>query len=266
MWRLNGSTMATTKQTPFDTQQPPQTFSRKQVSHNVRSITKMFPPNNNAGWRKCGRLIVRFVFTSDFCFPQESSVLSARVTTKALPFTHHIQTCHTFHVTALSFFFFIRGLHWLSRASASLFLWAMKKGINRLSQWSVSHCLAHLQPVNYLLARHREDVLNLLLAETWTSPEGATGRAADVKADEQHTWKQSGLFGFKSQKPLEWEQSVCQGARKAFKVLEFSVSSFWLILLNEMKMQFIVTCKVKKTNIQNKSVLKLEYFCLLQIL
>lgn len=59
---------------------------------------------------------------------------------------------------------------------------------------------------------------------------------------------------------------MCQGARKAFKVLEFSVSSFWLILLNEMKMQFIVTCKVKKTNIQNKSVLKLEYFCLLQIL
>ncbi len=28
------------------------------------------------------------------------------------------------------------------------FLWAMKKLINRLSQWSMSHCLAHLQPVN----------------------------------------------------------------------------------------------------------------------
>lgn len=123
-----------------------------------------------------------FCFYLWLLFSTESSALSARVTTKALPFTHRIQTCHTFHVSALSFFFFIRGVHWLSRASASLFLWAMKKGINRLSQWSVSHCLAHLQPVNSLLARHREDVLNLLLAETWTSPEGGTGRAADVSS------------------------------------------------------------------------------------
>lgn len=51
---------------------------------------------------------------------------------------------------------------------------------------------------------------------------------------------------------------MCQGARKAFKMLEFSVSSLWLILLNEMKMQFTVTCKVKKklTNKLNKSVLE----------
>lgn len=229
MCRLNGSTMATTKQTPFDTQQPPQTFSRKQVSHNVRSITKMFPQNNNAGWRKCGRLIVRFVFTSDF-FSTE--------TLSALCEGHHQSfTVHPPYPD-LSHFPCYRSLFLLLYARSSLTQPGLRLAFPVSDEERNKQTLAVIRVTLFgppatckLLARSPQRGCSQFaprrsLDKPWR------GHWKSSRC-EQHTWKQSGTFGFKSQKPLEQEQSVCQGARKAFKVLEFSVSSFWLILLNE---------------------------------
>lgn len=131
--------------------------SRKHVSHDIYTTTNIFQQNNNKIlWRKCGLVIVRFVLTFTFVFPAQPEkrrpvpgslrgslrkVYTSPSVSK--PVTVSMSEPQSHHVPALLLCQSSFGPEPESLTHHHLhLLHPMKKLINRLSQWSMSHCLA----------------------------------------------------------------------------------------------------------------------------